>query len=40
MSDSHLTAFDKASKAGFIITLGIVYGDNWNKPPLYDAVSS
>lgn len=32
MSDSHLTAFDKASKAGFIIALGIVYGDIGTSP--------
>lgn len=32
MSDSHLTAFDKASKAGFIVALGIVYGDIGTSP--------
>lgn len=32
MSDAHHTAFDKASKAGFIIALGIVYGDIGTSP--------
>nr|WP_304944707.1 potassium transporter Kup [Streptococcus dysgalactiae] len=32
ISNAHHTAFDKASKAGFIIALGIVYGDIGTSP--------
>ncbi|HEK9998554.1 KUP/HAK/KT family potassium transporter [Streptococcus equi] len=32
MSDAHHDAFDKATKAGFIIALGIVYGDIGTSP--------
>ena len=32
MSNANHAAFDKASKAGFIIALGIVYGDIGTSP--------